>query len=240
MLLIRSLIFYVGLGVSTLIFGPVCLLLFPLPFARRYFFVTRWTAFNLWWLKVTCNLDYVVEGRENIPDGPVVIMCKHQSTFETLALQLMFVPQVWVLKRELLWIPVYGWGLASMAPIAIDRGSAIKSFRRIVREGEKRLRQGASVVIFPEGTRITPGEKGEYLPGGALLAKKSGYAIVPVAHNAGYFWPRRELVKHPGAIEFVIGPPIEPADKSASEINAAVEGWIEATVETLPVRDLGS
>jgi 1-acyl-sn-glycerol-3-phosphate acyltransferase len=237
-LLIRSLLFYVGLGVSTLVFGPVCVLLFPLPFKARYLVMTRWTAFNLWWLRVTCNLRYIVEGQENIPGTPVVIMCKHQSTFETLALQLIFVPQVWVLKRELLWIPVYGWGLASMEPISIDRGSALKSFRRIVSEGQKRLRQGTSVVIFPEGSRIAPGEKGKYLPGGALLATKSGHAVIPVAHNAGYFWPRRQLVKHPGVIEMVIGPPIEPGGKSAGEVNAEVENWIESAMKTLPVRDL--
>jgi len=228
-------LFYFGLGASTAVFGPACVLLFPLPFKTRYFFVTRWTVFNLWWLKVTCNLSFEVHGRENIPDFPVVIMCKHQSTFETLALQLIFVPQVWVLKRELLWIPVYGWGLASMEPIAIDRSSAIRSFRRIVSEGQNRLEQGASVVIFPEGTRIPAGQKGEYLPGGSLLAKKSGCAVIPVAHNAGHFWPRRQLRKQPGVIEFVIGPPIEPGDKSASAINAEVEAWIESAVRKITV-----
>jgi 1-acyl-sn-glycerol-3-phosphate acyltransferase len=240
MLLIRSLLFNAGLVVSTIITVPVCLLVYPLPFKLRYFIVTRWTLFNLWWLKITCGLKHTVSGLENIPEGPAIIMSKHQSAWETLAIQILFPPQAWILKRELLWIPVYGWGLASMQPIAIDRGSAIKSFRQIVDQGRKRLADGIWVVVFPEGTRVAPGEKGKYLPGGGLLAEKSGCPVVPVAHNAGYFWPRNSFIKRSGTINLVIGPPIESRGKSASEITREVETWIEETVAKLPQNHSGT
>tara|TARA_R110000782_G_scaffold13730_27_gene40381 strand:- start:70 stop:786 length:717 start_codon:yes stop_codon:yes gene_type:complete len=234
MLLIRSLLFYVGQIISTILFAPLGIIVFPLSFSTRYYIVTRWTAFNLWWLKICCGVDYKVEGSNNIPETPCIVMCKHQSAFETLALQLIFVPQVWILKRELLKIPIYGWGLASMQPIAIDRGSAIKSFRQIVTQGCQRLTENLWVIIFPEGTRVAPGEKGTYLPGGGMLAVKSGANVIPVAHNAGHLWPRNSLIKRPGIITMVIGPAIESTNKSAKQITAEVETWIEATISSLP------
>ncbi len=233
-MLLRSLLFYAGLITSTIIIVPCCLLIYPLPFPKRYYVVTRWTVFNLWWLKLTCNLYYTVEGKENIPEQASIIMCKHQSAWETLAIQLIFPTQVWILKRELLWLPVYGWGLASMQPIAIDRGAAIKSFRQIVKQGCERLAQGLWVVIFPEGTRVAPGQTRKYLPGGGMLAEKSGALIIPVAHNAGYFWPRNSISKKPGTIKMVIGPAIDPKGKTAIAITREVEEWIEHTVSTLP------
>ena len=237
--LFRSLLFNLGLAISTIIVTPVCLLVYPLPFKLRFFIVSRWTVFNLWWLKLTCGLKHSITGLENIPAGPAIIMCKHQSAWETLVLQIIFPAQVWILKRELLWIPIYGWGLASMQPIAIDRGSAIKSFRQIVDQGCNRLAQGIWVVVFPEGTRVAPGENTKYLPGGGLLAEKSGYPIVPVAHNAGYFWSRNSFIKKSGTINMVIGPLIESKGKSASEITREVETWIEGAVAKLPRIDSG-
>jgi len=234
MLFLRSLLFYFGQAISILIFSPLGVIIFPLKFDTRYYLITRWTVFNLWWLKICCGVHYKVEGKENIPDNACIVMCNHQSAFETLALQLIFVPQVWVLKRELLKIPVYGWGLASMQPIAIDRGSAIKSFRQIVEQGCQRLKENLWVIIFPEGTRVAPGEKGKYLPGGGLLAEKSNANIIPVAHNAGYLWPRNSIVKKPGLITIVIGPVIESSNKNAKQITAEVESWIETTVSSLP------
>lgn len=235
MLLLRSLLFYLGLFISTLIYTPICLLIYPLPFPLRFYIVTRWTVFNLWWLKITCRLTHRVTGTGNIPPGPAIIMCKHQSAWETLALQLIFPAQVWILKRELLRIPVYGWGLASMQPIAIDRGSNIKSVRRVVDQGYQRLREGLWIVVFPEGTRLAPGMRKKYFPGGGLLAEKSGYPVVPVVHNSGYFWPRNSIIKKPGTIDMVIGPPIESKGKTAQQITNEVETWIESTVEKLPV-----
>src|SRR3972149_87531 len=223
---LRALLFYIGLAVSTLLAAPILVLLYPLPFRLRYVTVTRWTAFNLWWLRITCNLRHKISGIENIPPGPAIVMSNHQSVWETLALQLIFPAQAWILKRELLWIPIYGWGLAAMQPIAIDRGSTLRAFRQIVDQGCKRLAAGIWVVIFPEGTRVAPGEKRKYLPGGGLLAEKSGCPVVPVAHNSGDFWPRNSFIKKPGVIQLVIGTPIESRGKTAEEIMQEVENRI--------------
>ena len=236
MLLLRSLLFYFGLTLSTLIFAPLSILIIPLSFPLRFNIISQWAVFNLFWLKLCCKLDHVVEGLENIPaDGAAIIMCKHQSAWETLALQFVFPPQVWVLKRELLWIPIYGWGLAAMEPITIDRSSASKALRQIVDQGCQRLAQGIWVVIFPEGTRTAAGARHKYQPGGGMLASKSQYPVIPVAHNSGYFWPRNSIKKWPGTIKMVIGPKIETKGKSAKEITRETEDWIELTVQGLPV-----
>ena len=237
MLWLRSLLFYLGLAVSTLLATPILLLLYPLPFRMRYYAVTRWTVFNLWWLRITCNLKHTVTGSENIPPGPAIVMSNHQSAWETLALQIIFPAQAWILKRELLWIPIYGWGLAAMEPIAIDRGSTLRAFRQIVDQGCQRLAAGVWVIIFPEGTRVAPGEKRKYLPGGGLLAEKSGYPVVPVAHNSGKFWPRNSFIKKPGVIHMVIGTPMASTGKTAEKIMQEVEHWIELTRQSFPQPD---
>lgn len=239
MILARSLLFYLGLACATLAFLPLCLVLLPLPLPLRFRVISKWSVFNLWWLGVTCGLRHEIRGRENIPGGACIILCKHQSAWETLALQLVFPAQVWVLKRELLWIPLYGWGLASMDPIAIDRGAGMRALNQIVKQGTARLKAGLCVVIFPEGTRARPGEKLSYQPGGGMLAARSGYPVVPVAHNSGGFWPRRSLRKWPGTITMVIGPPIAPAGKTAAQITREAEAWIEAAVSALPAADRG-
>jgi 1-acyl-sn-glycerol-3-phosphate acyltransferase len=230
LLWLRSLVFMLLLVPSTLIFGLLGTLTFPLPFHARYRFFGGWTRLNLWWLEKTCRLRYRVEGAENIPVRNGVILCKHQSAWETLALQTIFPPQVWVLKRELLWIPFFGWGLGLLEPIAIDRKAGRRALRQILAQGEARLRDGRWVVVFPEGTRVNPGEKGDYAVGGAMLAERTGYPVVPVAHNAGEFWPKRGFVKYPGSISVVIGPAIESRGRKAAEINALAEEWIEAAM----------
>ena len=235
---LRALLFYIGLAVSTLVTTPILVLLYPLPFRMRYFTVTRWTVFNLWWLRVTCNLGYTVSGIENIPPVPAIVMSNHQSVWETLALQLIFPAQAWILKRELLWIPIYGWGLAAMQPIAIDRGSTLRAFRQIVDQGCKRLAAGIWVVIFPEGTRAAPGEKRKYLPGGGLLAEKYGCPVIPVAHNSGEFWPRNSFIKKPGVIQMVIGAPIESRGKTAEEIMQEVENRIGQGMQKINSADV--
>jgi len=227
MLALRSLLFTLGMGISTLVFAPLSVLTFPFPFATRYRFISQWARFNLWWLKKTCRLSYEVSGQKNIPVTNSIIFCKHQSAWETLALQRIFPPQIWLLKHELLWVPLFGWGLAMLEPIAIDRKSGKKAIRQLLEQGTARLRAGRWVVIFPEGTRVAPGKKGRYAPGGAMLAERSGFPVVPVAHNAGEFWPRRGFIKRPGVIKVVIGPLIESKGKSAQEINVAAEEWIE-------------
>jgi len=208
-------------------------LTFPFPYRWRYAVITRWTTFNLWWLKVTCNVSYEVEGKENIPAGPAVILSKHQSAFETMVYQRIFPPHVWLLKRELLWVPFFGWGLAMLEPIAIDRKAGRRALQQLLEIGTRRLAAGRWVVIFPEGTRVMPGERGRYAPGGAMLAVRSGCPVVPVAHNAGEFWPRRGFVKRPGTIRIVIGPTIDTRERSAQEVNAMAEQWIEETMGAL-------
>ena len=235
MLLLRGLLFYSGLAAATFVFMPLGVFLLLVPFPPRFQIMSQWAVFNLWWLRLCCGLTHEFVGRENVPAGPAIIMCKHQSAWETLALQLVFPPQCWVLKRELLWIPIYGWGLACMKPIAIDRGSATRALRQIVRTGSERLAEGIWVVVFPEGTRVAPGERSAYLPGGGMLAADTGCPVVPVAHNSGYFWPRLSLRKWPGRITMVIGPPIDSSGRKATEIMRLAEEWIEGTAAALPV-----
>ncbi|NIR29726.1 MAG: 1-acyl-sn-glycerol-3-phosphate acyltransferase [Gammaproteobacteria bacterium] len=230
MLFLRSLLFSLGLLVTTLVFAPLALLMRPLPYRSRYRTITRWTHINLWWLEKTCRIHQRVEGRENIPDTPSIVLCKHESAWETLALQRVFSPQVWVLKRELLWIPLLGWGLAALKPIAIDRKSGPRAVRQVIEQGRGRLRDGCWVVIFPEGTRVRPGERRPYRIGGAMLAQRTGFAVVPVAHNSGDYWPRRGFIKRPGTIRTIIGPTIESTGRSAAEVNRLAEDWIESTV----------
>jgi 1-acyl-sn-glycerol-3-phosphate acyltransferase len=234
MLILRSLLFYIGQIISTILIAPIGIIAFPLDFKKRYYLITRWAVFNLWWLKICCNITYEIKGKDNIPGKPCIVMSKHQSAFETLALQQIFIPQVWILKKELLQIPIYGWGLASMQPIAINRDSTIKSFRQIADQGCERLQKGYWVIIFPEGTRVAPNKKKKYLPGGGMLAEKSGAQVVPVAHNAGRLWPRNSMIKKPGLITIKIGPVIESENKSAKEITGEVENWIEKEIRELP------
>ena len=234
MLILRSLLFYIGQIISTILIAPIGIIAFPLDFKKRYYLITRWAVFNLWWLKICCNVTYEIKGKDNIPRKPCIVMSKHQSAFETLALQQIFIPQVWILKKELLQIPIYGWGLASMQPIAINRDSTIKSFRQIADQGCERLKKGYWVIIFPEGTRVAPNKKKKYLPGGGMLAEKSGAQVVPVAHNAGRLWPRNSMIKKPGLITIKIGPVIESENKSAKEITDEVENWIEKEIGELP------
>lgn len=227
MIYLRSSLFYLGMILSLLVFAfvqPFCLLF---PFHIRYMILTRWGRFIIWWLRLTCHLDYRVEGAENIPAGPAVVLAKHQSAWETIALQRILPPQTWVLKRELLWIPFFGWGLALLNAVAIDRGAGRKALKQVVEKGTERLKQGIWIIVFPEGTRVAPGTKGNYNIGGAMLAQKSGYPVLPVAHNAGEYWPKQGFLKYPGTITVAIGPVIETSGIKPGDINARAESWIE-------------
>jgi len=227
MQVIRSAFFALGMAVSVVFIALLALFFLPFSFSLRYRLISQWARFNIWWLAKTCRLYYQVEGVENIPQRNGVVLCKHQSAWETLALQQIFPPQVWLLKRELLMIPFFGWGLAMLEPIAINRAAGRQAIRQLKTQGQKRLDDGRWVIIYPEGSRIAPGKKGKYAPGGAMLAAHSSYPVVPVAHNAGEFWPKRGFLKKPGTIRVVIGPQIESEGKSASEINRLAESWIE-------------
>jgi 1-acyl-sn-glycerol-3-phosphate acyltransferase len=224
---LRSALFAVGLVLVTLPYGLVALLTFPLPRMTRYRFIRGWSRIVIWLARYILGIDWQVEGREHLPTRPSVILAKHQSAWETIAFQLIFPPQVLVLKRELLWIPFFGWGLAMMSPIAIDRARGIAALREIARRGRERLAQGFWVVVFPEGTRVAPGVNREYQPGGAWLACESGAPVVPVAHNAGLVWPRNAFLKRPGTVTVRIGPPIDAANRDPKSVNQLAKQWIE-------------
>ena len=235
MLFVRSLLFVSLHAITAVVFSLISLLVWPLPFNWRYKIVSQWAVLNLWLLKVICNIRYEVEGAEKIPDEPCIIMSKHQSTWETLALQAIFPPQVWVLKRELLWIPFFGWGLASLNPIAIDRSAGRKALNQIIEQGRARLSSGAWVVIFPEGTRIPTGQMGKFGMGAAFLAAETGYSVIPVAHDGGKAWPRHGFLKYPNVIRLVIGDKItiDEQTKKASDINKKVYQWMESQMTYL-------
>jgi 1-acyl-sn-glycerol-3-phosphate acyltransferase len=226
----RSLLFAAGQGLLSVPFSIAAILALPLPYGVRYQLVSRWSHWNLWWLEKTCGLNHRVSGEENIPAQPAIIFCKHESAWETLALQRYFTPQVWVIKRELLRIPFFGWGLATLRPIAIDRKSTRAGLEQILTQGRDRLNDGCWVVIFPEGTRVAPGERRRYRRGGALLAEKTQFPVLPVAHNAGDFWPRNSFIKYPGTIQLTFGPTIDSAGRQAADINRLAESWIESAV----------
>jgi len=227
MLLLRALLYYAGMWVITIYIVFVAFFLLPFSFDIRYKFIRHWSVYNLWWLKVTCEISYQVKGSKNIPQGTAIIFCKHQSTWETLALQSIFPPQSWLIKKELLKVPLFGWGLAMLEPISIDRSRASKAIRQLVAGGTEKLKKGRWVVVFPEGTRLSPGAKGKYHKGGALLAQKSGYPVVPVAHNAGEYWRHKYFSKRPGKIIISVGPVIVTTGLKANEINERAQAWIE-------------
>jgi 1-acyl-sn-glycerol-3-phosphate acyltransferase len=229
---VRSALFALVQIVTTPVFAIVGLLTFPLPLAARYRVISTWSRLMVIAVRMICGIRYVVRGRENIPDAPCIVMSKHQSAWETLVFQVIFPPQVWVLKRELLWVPFFGWGLAMLAPIAIDRKSGRKALKQMLEQGADRLARGFWIVMFPEGTRVAPGHRGTYHIGGAWLANRTGTAVLPIAHNAGHFWRRQAFLKYPGTVTISIGPLMRP-DGTPDELNTRVSTWIEDEVARL-------
>ena len=234
MIFLRSLLFQILLLLVTPVYGflalPIAALL---PIHARYRLFASWAAFVTHAARIVLGIRYQVIGRENLPAQPAVLLAKHQSAWETCAFQTIFPPQGYVLKRELLLIPFFGWGLALTPVIAINRKAGRDALKQVAEQGKKRLAQGFWVVIFPEGTRVAPGQKGNYKGGGALLASASKAPVVPVAHNAGEFWPKNSFLKKPGLITVSIGPAIDASAHSASEITAQAEAWIEGEMHRL-------
>ena len=221
----------------TLLFAiPFVILCAFLPFPRRYRLVRIYGGGMLWVLKWSCGLSYQVEG-EPIPDGAHVALWKHSSTWETMAMMVVFPRQVWVLKRELMWVPVVGVGIWQMHSIAINRKSGHSAVSQVVEQGKQRLAEGSWVMIFPEGTRMPAGETRRYGASGVLLARATGRLIVPVAHNAGYYWPRRGVLKKPGVVRVVIGAPVSAEGRDVREVNDEVQAWVEAKVRELAPRE---
>jgi 1-acyl-sn-glycerol-3-phosphate acyltransferase len=217
--------FWVWTFLYAIFFSIVCLVL---PYRARFSLARFWGNALLTALRVICGLSYTVVGRENIPPGCHVALVKHSSSWETFAQTVILPPQAWVLKRELTWIPFVGWGIRWLRAIAINRGAGGMAVRQMVEEGKRRLADGMWIVVFPEGTRMPPGETRRYGAGGAAIAVAAGACIVPVAHNAAYFWPRRGWLKKPGTIRVVIGPPIATAGREVRDINEEAQRFIEA------------
>ncbi|HZP94224.1 MAG TPA: lysophospholipid acyltransferase family protein [Burkholderiales bacterium] len=231
--LLRSAVFEILRSALTVVFAVISLLTFALPPRTRYRVITVWSHLVIALARAVCGMDFRVIGRENLPREPAIILSKHQSAWETLAYQVIFPPQVWVLKKSLLRVPFFGWGLAMMSPIAIDRGSGARALKQMLEQGRARLSAGWWIVIFPEGTRTAPGSRGRYHVGGAWLACKTGARAVPVAHNAGTLWGRNAFVKRPGTITVSVGPAIDPHGLAPDELNGRVEHWIEQEVARL-------
>jgi 1-acyl-sn-glycerol-3-phosphate acyltransferase len=232
MLFLRSSLFFIGQLITAPVFTLIALLAWPVNPILRNQLISGWARSMIWWLRVTCNVRHEISGMENIPDRPCIILAKHQSTWETFAFQAIFPTQVYVLKRELLWIPIFGWGLAMTSPIAINRASGREALKQLVSKGQARLAQGLWVVIFPEGTRMRPHQQGKYHIGGAWLACQTKTPVLPVAHNAGHCWPKG-FIKQAGVIKLHIGPAIATADLKADALNLKVEQWIEAQMQVI-------
>jgi 1-acyl-sn-glycerol-3-phosphate acyltransferase len=233
---LRSIIFTTFMAVWTISFGFIyCVVCLFLPWRGRFYMagvLTRVVFVGLRWI---CGLSYTVEGYENLPPGNHVLFIKHSSTWETYAIMTLFPPLVWVMKREIYWIPFIGWGCMLARCIAIDRKAGHSAVNQVLAQGKARMKElGAWVAVFPEGTRMAAGETRKYGVSGTLLAAQENCKIIPVAHNAGYFWPRRGLLKKSGNIRVIIGPPIDAAGRDTREVNAEVQAWIEAHVDTSP------
>jgi 1-acyl-sn-glycerol-3-phosphate acyltransferase len=231
---LRSVVFLVLQTALTVVWSIVSLLTFPFEPLTRYRIITTWSRIVVWLAQVICGIRYEVKGLERLPQRPSIVLGKHQSAWETLAFQVFLPPQVWVLRRSLLRVPFFGWGLAMASPIAIDRSAGMQALKQTLEQGRDRLARGFWIIIFPEGTRVAPGQRAKYQVGGAWLAAKTGAPVVPIAHNAGRLWRRNAFLKFPGVITVSIGEPIDPAGLKPEELNRRVEDWIESEVARLP------
>ena len=232
--LFRSLIFAVLQTVVTIFFSIVALFSFPFSAHARYRLITGYNHIVISLARWVLGIRYVVEGREHLPQTSTIIQAKHQSAWETVAFLCLFPPVSPVIKQELLKVPFFGWGFRLLNPIAIDRSAGREALKQIVRQGKEKLAAGFWVLVFPEGTRVAPGEKGKYGIGGSWLAAETGTPVVPIAHNAGEVWPKNAFIKRPGTITVRIGPVISAEGKTASELTRAVESWIETEMARLP------
>ena len=233
MIFLRSLSFMLAMVVTTPLIVLALLLVFWLPSRQRRLFVMPWVRLVMWLIRHLLGIEYRVLGAERIPAMPCVVLCKHQSAWETFALQVIFPLTAFVYKKELHWLPFFGWGLKLMPFVGIDRAAGKAALNQVAERGKRRLAEGYSVVIFPEGTRVAPGQQRRYKIGGAWLALKAAVPVVPVALNSGECWRRNAFVKSPGVVTVSIGPAIEPAGKTAAAVNVAAEAWIEAEMRRI-------
>ena len=229
----RSALFWPPFILVICVTAPLLNLLIAAPLRLRIGLIKFWINISLGLLKYICGLSYKIEGLENIPDHGFIVMSKHSSTWETIALQKFFDPMVWVVKQELTRIPIFGWGLIAMNAIALDRGTGRRAIKKLIDESRQRMDEGRILMLFPEGTRVPPGVRKPFKIGGAIVSEKTGYAVLPVAHNAGEFWPRHSWIKWPGTIQIVIGKPILPEGRNAEQIIGEVEKWITETCDRI-------
>ena len=235
MVYVKSLVYLLGQIVSAIAVFVTALICYPFISRDKLDrIICQWARFNIWTLGWICGITHRVRGVENIPQGPAVIISNHQSAWETLAFQLIFPSQSYLLKRELLWIPVFGWGLAMSRPIAINRARKNRALDTLVKQGIFRLNEGRWLVIFPEGSRMPPGQPAKFQAGGAMIATKSKHPVLPVAHNAGVFWPKRSFVKNPGVVDVIVGEPIQTGEVKTRVLNDTVEQWVNAHLSQLP------
>ncbi len=230
-LFLRSLIFSVCSIITIIMASTMCLLMLPFTLSYRHAVVRQFLRFYMVLLNIICRIKYDVTGLENIPKQRFgIVLSKHSSAWETFFLPIIFHEPAVIAKRELLWVPFYGWGLAAADPILINRKDKVSAMQQIITKGKKCLESGRWILVFPEGTRVPVGQVGKYHLGGARLAAATEAPVIPVAHNAGYFWPRRSFIKQPGTIKVVIGPMIETKGRTPDEIMSLTKDWIEGTV----------
>jgi 1-acyl-sn-glycerol-3-phosphate acyltransferase len=233
-LFLRSLLFTVVMVLATVIWVCVCLLAAPLPYNRRFWVTSRWNVFVIWAARVICGIRYEFKGVDNQPDAPAIVLSKHQSAWETIfLLPNLRRPLVYVFKKEILYIPFFGWGMALLRMIPIDRKQGKNAFRHVVTQGKRRLADGQWIIMFPEGTRIPVGQAGKYKSGGTRLAIETNTVVVPIAHNSGECWPKNSFLKRPGVITVSIGKPISPGDHTPDSMMQEVENWIESEMRVI-------
>ncbi|MBL8453032.1 MAG: 1-acyl-sn-glycerol-3-phosphate acyltransferase [Zoogloea sp.] len=233
MVLIRNFLFMLALAVFTPLYALIGMASFPFGPKTRHKLIRGWPRIMAWVIKHVLGIPYRLIGSENIPAGPAIVVSKHMSAWETIMLQDIFPPMVFVMKREIHKVPFFGWGISQMPMIAIDRAAGKDALTQVEAQGRDRLAHGFWVTIFPEGTRVAPGSKKRYKAGASWLASQTGTPVVPVAHNAGEFWPRNAFFKRPGEVVVSIGPVIDTTGLSAEEINARAEAWIEGEMRRL-------
>jgi len=237
MMWMRSLLFLALQAVLTVVFALAGLLVAPFPFHVRYRVIGGWNHSVLWLARWVCGIRWQLKGMQNLPDGPAIIMAKHQSAWETIALPVLMPPVATVLKQELLKIPFFGWGMSLLDPIALDRNAGRAALKHLEVQGRERLSRGLWVLLFPEGTRVAPGQAGKYNIGGAWLAVRTGTPVVPIAVNAGHCWGRNALLKRPGLITVSVGPVIETAGLKPDAVNQLVQDWIEQEMRRLALAE---
>jgi len=229
----RCCLFWILASLVTIVFGLMLCCLIPFPDAARFRVAGVWRKIFMALCRALLGLKMEVRGRENIPASPALVLSKHESAWETVGLQDLFIPAVFVLKKELLTVPFFGWSLFALRMIAIDRSAGRKALQQMLEQGKERLQAGIWIIIFPEGTRVLPGQKLPYKSGAAYLALKTGVPVLPVAHNAADCWPKKSLLIRPGTITVSIGAAIPTLGKTDAEINATAEAWIESEMRRI-------